>query len=136
MKKYIINNWQNVTIAIISVGWIVCTPSINQKGGVNNLIILLMPITILILAALFFLQSTFLTLLEKILSTVLFSIIGVVISLLIANFIFEIRHSNKTWFLWEFDEKVIYNATLILCVLSIFYLSNQLIQTIKRKFSS
>ena len=113
-----------LTIFSIITLWIIYAPSHFQKGGVDSILYWLVPGIIFSCSIIWVSSNTF-KLIEKVLLAGISSFLSLLVStFFIAEQFIKIRYSDKTWFLWDTDERLIMNAvyygtTILLVIISI-----------------
>ena len=111
-----------IIIAVILTSWIIYAPSHFQKGGVDNIYYKLIPGIIFVCSAVWILPNSKLKLSEKLVLSIFSPLIALFISTLFLMELFiQLRYADKTWFLWENDERIItntvyYSITIILVI--------------------
>lgn len=98
-------------VVLILLLWIFNTPSHEQKGGIAPLFYKLIPMVVYLCSAILIFPDKTLSLLEKLILFVVVPFFSLLVSVVyLMTWFIEIRYSDKTWVLWEDDERIIANS--------------------------
>ena len=119
MKKLI----QVGIILLILAPCVIFVPSFFQKGGVDTINFLIIPLVIFICSCLYILPVSTFSKVEKLALIIVSSSTSLITSTTISYYFVAHMYSDKTWLLWEKKEKVIVNLFyFVIAILFIIFL--------------
>lgn len=91
--------------------WIIYSPSPFQKGGVDIIYYTLIPAIMLVCSMICILPNRELKIIERLILSILVPLVALIISTVFLMELFiQTRYSDKTWALWENDERILTNS--------------------------
>ena len=124
--------------------WMIFTPSHFQKGGVAEKFYFLIAFFVTLISILICLLFDKFLLLERLLISILFSFVSLLImSFMIGPLIVDFFYNDKTWFLWETKHRLFINllyyglnTAILLLLANVYFKIRRLLRTRSQQHSS